>query len=259
MGSHEEVRVKVQTWVKGISVLALAAGIACSGGQPATPPAGQATSAAQPGAAASGAPGAPAAAPASAATTPAAGGSLPAVPEIPQPTSHEVMVPAGTSIAVALETPVASDTSKVEDRIRAKVTKAVVIDGATVIPEGTEVVGTVVDAMPSGRVKGRASVALRFLEIHAGDTVIPISTPRIERQAQATTKEDAKKVGIGAGAGAIIGAIAGGGKGAAVGTAIGAGAGAGTVLATKGDEVSLPSGTAFSLKLDDAIRVEVAN
>ncbi len=249
----------LQTCLNGLSVVVLAGTVACSGGQAgnATPPAGQSPAAAPGGQAG----GASAAAPASTASGSAAGAGrgLPAVPEIPQPTSHDVTIPAGSSIEVTLETPLASDRSNVEDTVRAKVTKAVVVDGTTAIPAGSEVTGTVLEANPSGKVKGRASIVLRFLQLHAGDTVVPISTPRISREAKSTTGEDAKKVGVGAAAGAIIGAIAGGGKGAAIGTAVGAGAGAGAVVATAGDEVELPEGTRFSLKLDDAIRVQVAN
>jgi hypothetical protein len=255
MGGDQEVRVMLQSCLKSLSIVALAGAVACSSGKTgnATPAAGQPPAAAPAGQTGSGA---PAATPANA---PAGGRGLPAVPEIPQPAFRDVTIPAGSTIEVSLETPLASNRSNVEDAVRARVTKAVVVDGTTAIPAGAEVTGSVLEANPSGKVKGRASIALRFLQLHAGDTTVPISTPRISRQAKSTTGEDAKKVGIGAAAGAVIGAIAGGGKGAAIGTAVGAGAGAGAVVATAGDEVELPEGTAFSLKLDDAIRVQVPN
>jgi hypothetical protein len=53
----------------------------------------------------------------------------------------------------------------------------------------------------------------------------------------------------------IIGAIADGKKGAAIGTAVGAAAGTGAVLATKGKEVELPSGTNLRLKLEKEARL----
>ena len=70
-----------------------------------------------------------------------------------------------------------------------------------------------------------------------------MTTVAITREAESTKKEDAAKIGIGAGAGALIGAIKGGKKGAVVGGTVGAGAGTGVVLATRGDEVTLPAGT----------------
>jgi outer membrane lipoprotein SlyB len=67
--------------------------------------------------------------------------------------------------------------------------------------------------------------------------------------------KDAKVIGGGAGLGLIIGAIADGKKGAAIGTAVGAAAGTGAVLATKGREVELPSGTNLRLKLEKEARL----
>ncbi len=228
----------------GQDAAAPAAPAASSGGAAASTPA-----AGQPAAAAAG----------SAAATPAASSAgtraTPAAP--PKPTFKEVTIPAGTALSVTLDTAVASDTSKPEDAVRGKLAKAIVIDGVEAIPAGSEVAGSVLEAAPSGRVKGRASFAFRFERITVRNERHDIRTPRIAREAAPTKGEDAKKVGIGAGAGAIVGAIAGGGKGAAIGGAIGAGAGGGVVMATKGDEVRLAPGTAVSTTLQDAIKVLV--
>ncbi len=103
--------------------------------------------------------------------------------------------------------------------------------------------------------KGRASVTIRFNRVVVANTPYVIRTARISREAEATKGEDAKKVGIGAGAGAIIGGIAGGKKGAAIGGAVGAGAGTGTVLATKGDEVTLDAGTTVRTTLEEPVTI----
>jgi hypothetical protein len=158
---------------------------------------------------------------------------------------------------LTLTTSVASDTSKVEDVVRAALAKPVVIDGTEGLPKGAELVGSVTEAERSGRVKGRASVAFRFQRLTAWDETHDIQTARIAREAASTKKEDATKVGIGAGAGALIGAIAGGGKGAAIGSAVGAGAGTGAVMATRGDEVSLPAGTTVTATLQEPLTVRV--
>jgi prepilin-type processing-associated H-X9-DG protein len=133
------------------------------------------------------------------------------------PKFREVTVPAGTPLSLSLLTAVSSDDSRVEDTVRARVTKPVVINGTTVIPEGAEAVGTVLEADDSGRVKGRASVAFRFNRLNMRNESLDIRTARIARVAPATKGEDATKIAIGAGAGAVIGAIAGG-KTAAPGT-----------------------------------------
>jgi hypothetical protein len=63
-----------------------------------------------------------------------------------------------------------------------------------------------------------------------------------------------KRIAVGAGAGAIVGGIAGGGSGAAIGAGVG---GAATVLATKGNEVQLATGTALTTRLMQPLRVQV--
>jgi hypothetical protein len=164
-------------------------------------------------------------------------------------------VPAGTPLELKLETAVASDTSKVEQTVRATVARPVVVSGMTVIPVGAPVTGTVTAVERSGRVKGRASVAIRFNRVVVAGTPYDIRTARIVREAEATKGEDAKKIAIGAGAGAAIGAITGGKKGAAIGAGAGGGAGTGVVLATRGEEVRLPAGSTVTTTIQETVRI----
>jgi hypothetical protein len=178
-------------------------------------------------------------------------------PPPPAPRFRDVTIPAGTTLALKLTTPLASDQNKVEDAVTATLTSPISVDGVTVIPHGAEVNGTVLDVKPSGRVKGLASIAFRFDRVHAPGETHTIVTDRITREAQSTKGKDAAKVGIGAGAGALIGGIAGGGKGAAIGSIVGGGAGAGAVAATKGEEVRLPPGTPVTATLREALVVRI--
>ena len=175
------------------------------------------------------------------------------------PEYREVVIPAGTTLSLELKTAVASDTSKVEDQVRASLRSPVVVDGVEALPQGTNVLGHVTAAEQSGKVKGRASVAFRFNTIDLpGDAGREsISTATVSRVAASTKKKDATKIGIGAGAGAAIGAIVGGGSGAAKGAAIGGAAGTGAVLATRGDEVRLGPGAAVTTKLTAPLTVRV--
>ena len=171
------------------------------------------------------------------------------------PTMMAMDVAAGTPLEITLETAVASGTAKVEDAVRGRVTKAVVVSGMTAIPAGAPVKGTVVAVERAGKVKGRASIALRFHEVMVANTPYRIQTTRIVRQAAATKGEDAKKIGIGAGIGTAIGAIAGGKKGAAIGAGVGGGAGTGAVLATRGDEVTIPAGATLRTTVDSSVKI----
>lgn len=210
------------------------------------------------------------------ATASATTGEAPAAPAAPRPPAapraddtaastpkplefREVTVPAGTVLRVTLTTPVASDTSNVEDAVRGTLQNAVVADGMTALPAGATVLGHVTSAQRSAKVKGRASVALRFnsVDLPGDGGRGSIESGTITRVATSTKKKDAAKIGIGAGAGAVIGGIIGGGSGAAKGAAIGGGAGTGAVLATRGDEVRLPAGTLLSVKLTAPLTVRV--
>ncbi len=175
----------------------------------------------------------------------------------PKAEFKEVTIPSGTAVNLTLETPIGSDSSSIEDTVRATVSKPIMIAGLTAVPAGAEAVGTVTGAEQSGKVKGRASLSLRFNRLTVWDETQEISTARISRQAAATKREDATKIGIGAGAGAVIGAIAGGKKGAAIGTAVGAGGGTGVVLATSGEEVRLAAGTPLRTTLQEPLTVRV--
>jgi hypothetical protein len=170
---------------------------------------------------------------------------------------RDVVLPAGTTLKVALTSPVASDRSKVEDQVRATVSEPVIVDRHVVLPRGTQVVGYITDIERSGRVKGRARVAIRFNKLVLdGDEYIFRSEP-IHLVADATKGEDATKIGIGAGAGAAIGAILDGASGARKGAVLGGAAGTGTVLATRGEEVKLDSGDTLDTRLTRALRVRV--
>jgi hypothetical protein len=166
-----------------------------------------------------------------------------------------VTIPAGTSLSVTLLSAVASNTSQVEDPIKGSIAKAVTISGATALPVGTQILGSVTEAAESGRVKGKAFVTFRFDRLVVDGETVRVQTANVRREAAGDTKSDVKKGGLGAGAGAIVGGVLGGGKGAAVGAVAG---GAGTVLATKGKEVELPSGTVVSVLVQDPITVRVA-
>jgi hypothetical protein len=170
---------------------------------------------------------------------------------------QEVTIPSGTTLRLSLQTSVASDTSHVEEPVRATLRTPVTVNGRDVLPAGSEVTGVVTSANQSGRVKGRANVAFRFNSVHAAGETYNIQTSSIGETARATKKKDATKIGIGAGAGAALGALLGGGKGAAKGAAIGGAGGTGVVLATRGEEVRLGPGAAVTTRLTAPVTVRV--
>jgi hypothetical protein len=182
-----------------------------------------------------------------------------APPELsPAARFREFRVPEGTVIPLRLDTAVGSDTSSVSDDVEASVTDAVMIDGVDVLPVGSVVRGVVTTAEPSGKVRGRANLAVRFRSVSiAGRDDSYALMAGLQQTAAADTTSDAKTIGIPAAGGAIIGAIIGGKKGAGVGAAVGGGVGTAVVLSTTGADIHLPRGTAFSIAIEDAIDVRI--
>ena len=176
-----------------------------------------------------------------------------------KPAMSEITIPAGTRLAIALDTSIGSATSRVEEPVRAHLTQAIVVEGQTALAEGTAVSGVVTDATRAAKVKGRAHVAVRFdtLSPRGQDDRYSIETTPVARTAQATKKKDALTIGGPAAGGALIGGLIGGKKGAAIGTAAGGGAGTAVVLSTRGKEVQLPKGSALTLQLSQPLTVRV--
>ena len=142
--------------------------------------------------------------------------------------AREITLPAGTRLPIVLDTPVGSDTSRAEQAVHAHLSRPVTIGGATVLTAGSRVSGVVTDAKRSGKVKGRAHVAVRFDTLVAGGgdaERYAIRTASVGRLAPATKKKDALEIGAPAAGGAIIGALVGGKKGALIGGLVGGAAG----------------------------------
>ena len=164
-------------------------------------------------------------------------------------------IPDNTAMTVTLNTPLASDTSRVEQTVNGTLASAVEVGGEPVIPAGSALSGHVTHAKGSAKVKGRAELAFRFTTLTVGAVTYDIDTKPLSYVAESTKKDDAVKIGVGAAAGSVIGAIAGGKKGAAIGAAVGAGAGTGAVLATDGKEIRLAEGRKLSVSLTNPLTI----
>ncbi len=181
-------------------------------------------------------------------------------PEPPPPEPprepRRVTLPAGTDVAVRLDFALASDRNYGGDTFTATLDKAIVVDDMVIAEKGAPVEGVVVDAVRAGRVKGLAKLSIELVRLDTADGQrVEIVTNRIHRQTEKSTKDDMKKVGIGAGIGAIIGAIAGGGKGAAIGAGAGAGAGGGAAAATRGKPVRIPVESRLQFRLMEPLEI----
>ena len=177
--------------------------------------------------------------------------------------SHSVDIPAGTTFDVEMITPVDTRTSATGDRIEAKLSAPIVIDGKVVAEAGSKVSGEVSDIQKASRHKGeddRAFIALTFntLETTDGPKALHATVNNAEGKmvAKGTSTRDKLIIGGGTVAGAIVGKVAGGStKSTIIGAVGGAAAGTGAMLMVKGHELTIEEGAKVSMRVDKPITV----
>jgi hypothetical protein len=172
-------------------------------------------------------------------------------------------VPAGTALMVRLDTTLATFSNKAGDPFRAKLTQAIVINGATVIPVGTTIEGRVTKVTEPRRISGKPSIGLLpeavilptgeryYLDATLTDTNIPGTDVNAEGQFKGTghDRRDQIETGGGTAGGMLIGGLIGGGPGILIGGAVGATATTVHWLA-KHRSATLPAGTELTLELN---------
>jgi hypothetical protein len=184
-------------------------------------------------------------------------------------------VPKGSHVLLSLENSISTRTAHEGDYIYLKTASPIAVNGEILVPEGSYVQGVVTHAVRSGRVKGKAELAIRIdtLTLATGK-VIKLAPPHLASvDSEGTDQkvdpgENAIKQGSGHTADAARVAELGG-AGAAIGgistrswTGAGIGAGAGgvvglvVVLLTRGKEVELSRGSTIDVVFDRAVPVD---
>ena len=172
-------------------------------------------------------------------------------------------VPAGTALMVRLDTTLATFSNRVGDPFQAKVTKPVVVNGATVIPVGATVEGRVTKVSEPRRISGRPTIGILpeavilpsgeryYMDATLTDTNIRGTDVNEEGQFKGQThdRRDTLEAGGGAAGGMLIGGLIGGGPGILIGGAVGAGSATAHWLA-KHRSAILPAGTQLTLELN---------
>jgi type IV secretory pathway VirB10-like protein len=171
---------------------------------------------------------------------------------------EQFVISSDSVIGLSLETPVSSETARVEDPVEARISRDVKVGDRVAIPAGTIVRGTVSDVERGGKLKTRARLGLQFTDILMPDGAeVPINTEAIFREGASPGDATTKKIGAGAVAGTILGAIFGGAKGALIGGATGAAGG--TAVAEAGDRqpARFPAGATITVRLRAPVTVTV--
>jgi len=184
----------------------------------------------------------------------------------------EIVIPAGTVLAVSMTTYINTRSSQVGDSFYAETIHPIWMNQHLVIPAGSTIRGTVTEVIRPGKIKGRGRVAIRI-----DNVVLPNGVSRnliasfrgihgpgaekLDRSRESVEMDSSKggDVGVLAGTttqGTIIGALVdyGHGTGAAIGAGAGAAAGLATILFTRGPDLVLAPGTEFELELKQPVR-----
>jgi hypothetical protein len=188
---------------------------------------------------------------------------------------RQVTVPAGTEVLLSLKNTIDTKSARPGDEVYCQTTFPVVIDNVTVIPPGTYVKGEIARVQRAGIIKGRAEVLLRFQTVifpngtvqMAGTLYGDPGTRGAKTDQEGSVKTDThdklKKAPAAALGGALLGSSVGtiisGGtpKGAGIGAGIGAAVLLAPVLLTRGPDVRIEPGAAFTMKLESPLVVDV--
>jgi hypothetical protein len=178
----------------------------------------------------------------------------PPAPPPPAP-PKKVTIPAGTQLSIRLDNPLDSERNQVGDAFHGSLSNPIVLDGETVIPAGSDVVGRVADVKSAGRFAGNSVLTLELTSVSVHGRTYNLQTNQWTRAGNGEGKNTATKVGVGTAAGAILGGIIGGGKGAAIGAATGAGAGTGVAASKKGQQIQLPAEAVLNFQTINVLTV----
>lgn len=169
--------------------------------------------------------------------------------------SSSVTVPSGTAIMIRTVDAIDSDRNQVGDKFQASLEEPIVVNDNVIVSKGATVYGRLIHAAQAGSIQGRSELKLELTSIIVNGQTVPLVTGDYSVSGSSRGQSTAKRVGGGAAAGALLGAIIGGGKGAAVGAGVGAGAGTAVQVATKGEQVHVPSETLLQFTLQQDVRI----
>jgi len=180
--------------------------------------------------------------------------------ESPEPAATTlVVVPAGTTFTIAIDQALSSKTNSPGDPVKAHVVGGIRSGDELVVSDGAAAHGVVAEVEGSGRVSGRAILAMNITSLETVGGRQDVQTAMVEGKlrAEGTKKRDVATIVGGTAAGAVLGEILG--DDAKLGAIIGGAAGTGVVLATKGKELNLDPGTQIDLKLVNPMTITVSS
>jgi len=193
--------------------------------------------------------------------------------------AQNMEIPKGAHVLLRMNNTVSSRTAQEGDYVYMTTASPIAAGGQILVPTNTHVTGTVVRVQRSGRVHGRAQLAIKLETLILNSGKVVKFTPKVSsvdsddagqhvegpegKIAQSGTKgRDAEQIAILAGSGTALGAMIGSRAGSSAWKGAGIGAGAGTgvgiarALMTRGKEVELRHGSSLDVVFDRALTLE---
>ena len=183
-------------------------------------------------------------------------------------------IPQGTHLLLRMENSISTRTAQEGDYVYLRTASPIAVNGQMLVPAGSYVQGTVAQTKRSGKVTGRAELAIRLdtltltsgkvvkfsphlSSVDPGETGQKVAGKENGIEQAPSRGQDAARIAILAGSGAAIGGLADRGwKGAGIGAGAGSAVGLATVLLTRGKEVELRQRSTLDVVLDRPVTIE---
>ncbi len=174
-------------------------------------------------------------------------------------------IPQGAHVLLRMENSLSTRTAQEGDFVYLRTAVPIANANEIAVPVGSYVQGVVTEAKHSGRVKGRAQLAIRLETLTLASGKVYKFAPHLSAVDSGETGQkvvgaenaveqapgkgqDAERIAILAGTGASIGGLADRSwKGAGIGAGVGSAVGLATVLLTRGKEVELRQGSTLDV------------
>lgn len=189
-------------------------------------------------------------------------------------TAPAAEIPQGAHVLLRMENSVSTRTAQPGDYVYLRTASPISAAGKIIVPAGSYVQGVVAHSRRSGRVTGRAQLAIRLEtltlpqgqvvkfsphlgSVDSGESGQKVAGPENAVEQPPTRGQDAARIAILAGSGAALGGLADQGwKGAGIGAGAGGAVGLATVLLTRGKEVELRQGSTLDVVFDRPVTID---
>jgi hypothetical protein len=171
------------------------------------------------------------------------------------------MIAAGSTLNLASNSRVCTNTNRVGQRFTATVSETVSGSNGATIPAGATANIEITELNRSENVNDKVVMGFRVVSVSFGGRTYPVTATttyaNVDKVKNQPTSKDVQKVVGGAVVGAVIGQVLGKStKGTVIGAAAGAAAGTAAAAATSNYEGCVPSGGRITVSLDSPVQVQ---